>query len=199
LQKPSPQVWADWRLRTLAALLLIFTAALVWKYMPKQNEAEPTPQSAPTPNTNETPIASQNKVDVPPTNSPLRSPIPSQRKIQDIPVDPKSSLAYREVVDQLEELDYALMGDEKKEVELEKQLNQAIALLKSDKSKAAIPLLEKVISANNALYQDDADWLLALAWLAIDPAKSKTRLQAIAQDVAHSDRIKAIRLLSKLK
>jgi len=199
LQKPSPQVWADWRLWTLAASLLIFTAALVWMYMPEKSEAEPTPQSTPTPSTNETPIASQNKVDVPPTNSPLRSPIPSQRKIQDIPVDPKSSLAYREVVDQLEELDYALMGDEKKEVELEKQLNQAIALLKSDKSKAAIPLLEKVISANNALYQDDADWLLALAWLAIDPAKSKTRLQAIAQDVAHSDRIKAIRLLSKLK
>jgi hypothetical protein len=198
LQKPSPQVWADWRLRTLAALLLIFTAALVWKYMPKQNEAEPTPQSAPTPNTNETPIASQNKVDATPTN-PSTNPSPLQPKNQELPVDPKASLAYREAVDQLEDLDYALMGDENKEVELEKQLNQAIALLKSGNSKAAIPLLEKVISANNALYHDDADWLLALAWLAIDPAKSKTRLQAIAHDVAHSDRIKAIRLLSKLK
>jgi len=198
LQKPSPQVWADWRLWTLAASLLIFTAALVWMYMPEKSEAEPTPQSTPTPNTNETPIASQNKVDATPTN-PSTNPSPLQPKNQELPVDPKASLAYQEVVDQLEDLDYALMGDAKKDVELEKQLNQAIALLKSDKSKAAIPLLEKVISANNTFYQDDADWLLSLAWLVNDPAKSKTRLQAIAQNTAHSYRINAIRLLSKLK
>lgn len=199
LQKPSPQVWADRRLLALAALLLIFTAALVWMYMPKQSEAETTPQSAPTPNTNETPIAGQNKVDAKPTNSPPTSPSPSQPKNQDLPIDPNASLAYQEVIDQLEDLDYALMGDAKKDVELEKQLNQAIALLKSDKSKAAIPLLEKVISANNAFYQDDADWLLSLAWLVNDPAKSKTRLQAIAQNTAHPHRINAIRLLSKIK
>ena len=199
LQKPSPQVWADWRLWTLAASLLIFTAALVWMYMPEKSEAEPTPQSTPTPNTNETPIASQNKVDVPPINSPSTNPRPPQPKNQELPVDPKASLAYQEVVNQLEDLDYTLMGDAKKDVELEKQLNQAIALLKSNKSKAAIPLLEKVISANNAFYQDDADWLLSLAWLVNDPAKSKVQLQAIAQNTVHSYRINAIRLLSKLK
>ncbi len=199
LQRPSPQVWANLRLWALAALLLIFTVALVWMFMPKQSEAEPTPQSTPTPNTNEPPIAGQNKVDVAPTNPPSTNPRPSQPKNQELPVDPKTSLAYQEVVNQLEDLDYTLMGDAKKDVELEKQLNQAIALLKSNKSKAAIPLLEKVISANNAFYQDDADWLLSLAWLVNDPAKSKIRLQAIAQNTVHAYRINAIRLLSKLK
>jgi tRNA nucleotidyltransferase/poly(A) polymerase len=199
LQKPSPQVWTDRHLWAIGALLLIFTTALVWIYMPKQTETETTPRSAPMPNTNETPIAGQNKVDATPTKSPSTSPSPSQPKNQDLPIDLNASLAYQEAVDQLEDLDFALMGDAKKDVELEKQLNKAIALLKSYKSKAAIPLLEKVISANNAFYQDDADWLLSLAWLVNDPAKSKTRLQAIAQNTAHSYRINAIRLFSKLK
>lgn len=193
LQKPAPQGWAGRRFWAFSGLILTSIIALIWFLIPPSQEDVPAnPPSAPVPST-ETPIASQDNQDTPPPQT------PPQPKSQDPVIDPKISLAYQEVVGQLEELDYALMGDEKKDAELEKQLNQAIALLKANKSKGAIPLLEKVASANNTFYQDDADWLLSLAWLVNDPAKSKTRLQAIAQNAAHPYRINAIRLLTKLK
>jgi hypothetical protein len=197
LQKPAPQGWADRRLWAVGALMLTGIVVLIWiRNLPEQGEVPANPTSTPGP-TIETPIAVQDNQGISPSNTAPQTP--PQPKSQDQAIDPKISLAYQEVVDQLENLDDALMGDAKKDAELEKQLNQAIALLKSDKSKAAIPVLEKVVSANNSFYQDDADWLLSLAWLVNDPAKSKTRLQAIAQNTAHSYRINAIRLLSKLK
>lgn len=193
LQKPAPQGWSGRRLWPLSALILISVVALIWFLTPPSPKDSPANlPSAPIP-TNETPIAGQDNQDTPVPQT------PTQPKSQEPAIDPKLSLAYQEVVDQLEDLDYALMGDEKKDAALEKQLNQAIALLKEDKSKAAIPLLEKVIAAKNDFYQEDAEWLLALGWLVNDLAKSKIRLQAIAENTAHPYRINAIRLLSNLK
>jgi hypothetical protein len=195
--RPAPAARPDNLLWIVLAGILIMSAIAFYYWQSGHEATTPPPATqAPAPSPTE-PIANQTPPPAQPqtpTNAPTT---PAQKPTE--AADAKSMELYAEAVAKLEDLDYALMGDAKKDAALEKQLNQAIALLKTGKSKAAISLLEKVSAAKNAFYQDDADWLLALAWLANDPAKSRERLQAIAQNTAHPYRVNALRLLAKMK
>jgi hypothetical protein len=195
--RPAPAASPNNLRWIVLAGILIMSAIAVYYWQSRQESATPAPESeAPKPAPTE-PIANQTPTPTPP-QTPANTPVPPTQKPAE-PADAKTLELYAEAVAQLEDLDYALMGDEKKDAALEKQLNQAIGLLKSGKAKAAIPLLEQVKANRNTFYQDDADWLLALAWLPNDPAKSKAQMQAISQNAAHPYRINALQLLKKMK
>lgn len=193
LQKPVPPGWTGSRLWVFSALIMVSFAVLIWLLLHPIHEVTPANLQSTPIQSNETPIAGQANQDT------LLSPSFPKPTNPNQAIDPSTSLAYQEVVDQLEVIDNTLMGDEKKDASLEKLLNQAITLLKSGKSKAAIPLLEKAGNAKNDFYQDDTDWLLALAWLENDPDKSRELLQTIAQNTAHPYRVNALKLLAKMK
>lgn len=112
--------------------------------------------------------------------------------------DRQARMAFAETVRDLEKIDYGVMGETQKDSALENKLNTAINYLKAEKPSRAIPLLETAMAQNNALYQEDAEWLLALAWLPRDPARGKERLKTIAQNPAHAYRAGALRLLNRL-
>lgn len=113
--------------------------------------------------------------------------------------DRRTRIAFTETVRTLEKIDYGVMGETQKDSILENKLNTAIDYLKAEKPSKAIPLLENVLVQNHTLYREEAEWLLALAWLARDPARGKERLETIAQNASHACRIKALRLLNRLE
>ena len=108
-------------------------------------------------------------------------------------------IAFAESVRGIEDIDYGVMGETQKDSLLENKLNTAIKYLKAEKPSKAIPLLERALEKNNTLYQEDAEWLMALAWLPLDPARGKELLKSIGQNPAHAYRVKALRLLNRLE
>ncbi|MEZ4926582.1 MAG: hypothetical protein R3A50_09915 [Saprospiraceae bacterium] len=188
-------------LATAAAIALVGTVAYVWvtntQQTPQPNLAEQPALPLDTPAiTNESqfvqesPKADPEKTVKPPTNE----IIPEKQT-----VNPKIRMAYAEAVTNLEKSDYAVMGENSKDSSLETKLNTAVRYLKADEPSGAIPLLEDVLLTGNPLYQDDAEWLLALAILPQNTERSRQALQAISRNPSHAYRIKAIKLIKQLE
>lgn len=168
----------------LLLLLVAAVAAYFWATRPPA-PAPVQPQSPPAP--------------APRLKTPLENPPTRPDPAAPQPLSPEARRIYAAALDQLESLDYTFMGAPQKDTLLERQLNQAIALLKNAQPTRAIPLLDAARRRDNAQYQEDLDWLLALAWLPSNPAKGKTLLQAIADNPVHTKRLDALKLLRPLK
>jgi hypothetical protein len=152
------------------------------------------PEPAPAQPQRQTPAAP-----TPPPKPPLKNPPPTPNPAAPRPLSPGARRAYAAALGQLENLDYTFMGAPQKDTTLERQINQAIALLKNEQPTRAIPLLEAARARENALYQEDIAWLLALAWLPENTTKGRTLLQAIADDPAHTKRLDALKILRQLE
>lgn len=180
----------------LSGVLVLILAAAYWFLKP---EAPENPPAIETPQNSVTPPAQQPMAVDPGTpGTPDNQPQPQIPK-QQPSVDPAIQEVYASAVQDLEDIDMAVMGGAQKDAALEQKLNQAIKFLKTNRANSAVPLLESVLDANNDLYRDDAEWLLALAWLPRDVKTAKNRLNAIAQNADHSHRIDALRLIKRLE
>lgn len=101
---------------------------------------------------------------------------------------------------QMEPIEYTAMGgSHEKDTLAEQQLNEAIQWLLAQKPARAEVHVDAVLKKNNALYQQDAEWLHALSWLMRDPAKGKNLLEKIERAPAHTYRRKAVSLLGNLE
>jgi anti-sigma factor RsiW len=177
-------------LAAVAVLLCIAAAICLWM---KRHSAQP------------------GRMDVQPApSSPLQTPAPQPSPPDSAPpiaipntppkrIAPNIQKAYARAVGKLEALDFTLMGPAQKDASLEKTINQAINLLKRGQPSKALPLLETANTRQNELYQEDIDWLLALAWLMQEPDKAKAQLQTISTNPAHTKRLDALELLHQLE
>jgi hypothetical protein len=185
LRPPAPDGSGRWP--PLAAVLVAVVAVAVYFWTTRRPE---TPLPAPRPP--ERPAA--------PAPAPaLENPPPKPSPPAPRPLSPDARRAYAEALRQLENLDYTLMGAPQKDTALERQINQAIAFLKSAQPAQAIPLLDAARRRDNDLYREDLEWLLALAWLPSNPAKGKTLLREIADNPLHTKRLDALKLLRPLE
>jgi hypothetical protein len=183
LRPPAPDGSGRWPL--LAAVLVAVVAGTVYFWATRRPEAPaPIPPERPAAPAPESPM----------DNPPAKPSPPAPR-----PLSPNARRAYAAALRQLEDLDYTFMGAPQKDTTLERQINQAIGFLKSAQPARAIPLLDVARARENALYQEDLAWVLALAWLPSNPAKGKALLQAIADDPAHTKRFDALKILRQLE
>lgn len=187
-------------LAAAAAFVLLAAATYVWYTL------TPGPQPPDVADKPGTPLDSpavQEKTRVaeqpPPPDTGQRTQTPPRTNGEALTDDRNVRIAFAETVRGLEHIDYGVMGETQKDSLVENQLNTAINHLKTEKPSKAIPMLESVLAKNNSLYQEDAEWLQALAWLPRDPARGKELLKNIGQNSAHAYRVKALRLLNRLE
>lgn len=184
-----------------AALVLLSATLYFWFRHPEKgipaNSAPdgqtPAPQDIRTLE-EKTPVA-EGPAPVSPQNPPKKQ---STSDIEPLAADTAVRAACAEIINRLERLDLNVMGDAQKDTSLENKLNDAVFFLKSEKPANAIPLLDSVLAADNAVYQEYAQWLQALAWLLRDPVQGKIYLGVIAADPAHPYRADALRLKRRL-
>jgi hypothetical protein len=185
-------------LATAAVIVLAVAATYLW--MTQSNDpSKSSIATRPTPPIDSISLENPSLTEQIPTQDPGKSTQPFPKTNRKQPAEDRPErLAYTETVAKLETIDYTVMGDAQKDSTLENKLNLAIDFLKAEKPSDAIPLLEDILSKNNSLYQEDAEWLLALAKLYNDPIHGKERLRSISQNPSHTYRIKALRLLKQL-
>lgn len=181
-------------LAAAASLVLVAAAVYFWLQTPapdKSDIAGPAPFPLDSPAVVEKPVP---PIPAPDTSRP-DTPSPAETLTKDNAV----LIACAEAVQQMSEIDYTTMGADEKDPVIERQLNNAIRLLRDKKPAQAGAMLDAVLKKNNALYREDAEWLYALSWLMRDPAKGKNLLKNIEQDPAHGYRSNAIGLLEKIE
>lgn len=181
-----------------AAIVLLAAATYFWLSQTPQPPAIADQPATPpdSPALREKPRVAEQPA---PADTGQRTQPPPRTGGETLTANRRARIAFTETARGLEKIDYGVMGETKKDSILENQLNTAINYLKAEKPSKAIPLLENVLAQNHTLYREDAEWLLALAWLPRDPARGKERLETIAQDASHACRIKALRLLNRLE
>jgi hypothetical protein len=194
MQPPPARYALNPRVLAFAAAFLLLLAALYF-WMPKPPEPAPMAPVTPTPGPVEQTIE-QGKPDIAQRPAPVEAPLPAGEHPG---AGPKTRQACADVLRNMHAPDYTVMGDAVKDAGLEKQLDKAITLLKVEQPLRAIPLLDAVLASGNALYREDAEWLLAIAWLLSEPAKGREQLDAIAQNPAHAWRTEALRLAGRLE
>ena len=181
-------------LAAAASLLLVAAAVYFWQQSPAPDTpgiAGPAPAPLDSQAVVETPAKPDTSTDTP---RPV-PPAPGETLTKDNAV----LIACAEAVQQMGSIDYTTMGTDEKDPALERQLNEAIRLLRAKKPAQAEALLDLVLKKKNALYQEDAEWLNALSWLMRDPAKGKKLLQDIEQNPANGYRKNAIDLLDRIE
>jgi len=187
-------------LAAAAAIVLLAAATYFWVTLtpgPQPPSVADNPATPPdSPAVQEKPRVAEQPA---PPDTGQRTPTPPRNDSETLTADRSVRIAFAETVRGLENIDYGVMGETQKDSLLENKLNTAIKYLKAGKPSRAIPLLENVLAQNNSLYQEDAEWLLALAWLPRDPARGKEQLKSIGQNSAHAYRVKALRLLNRFE
>ncbi|MBV6442804.1 MAG: hypothetical protein DYG98_26615 [Haliscomenobacteraceae bacterium CHB4] len=180
-------------LAAAASLVLVAAAVYFWLQTPKPVKPDIAGPAPVVPDTSAV-------VEMPPTpDSPPPGTARPASPAETLTKDNAVLIACAEAVQQMSEIDYTTMGADEKDPVIERQLNNAIRLLRDKKPAQAGALLDAVLKKNNALYREDAEWLYALSWLMRDPAKGKNLLKNIEQDPAHGYRSNAIGLLEKIE
>jgi hypothetical protein len=187
-------------LAVAAAFVLLAAATLFWLRLPKGTEpqavADPAAKPPDTSTAQPPSLAEEQPL---PVGSREQTRTPPRSKGKTLANDPNGRIAFVETIRTLEYIEYGVMGETQKDGALENKLNTAIGYLKAEKPSKAVPLLENVLMQNNTLYQEDAEWLLALSKLGLNTEAGKEALEAIAQNPAHAYRRRAMSLLGKLE
>lgn len=180
-------------LAAAASLVLVAAAVYFWLQTPKPDKPDIAGPAPIVPDTSAV-------VETPPTpDSPPPGTAHPALPAETLTKDNAVLIACAEAVQQMSEIDYTTMGADEKDPVTERQLNNAIRLLRDKKPARAGASLDAVLKKNNALYREDAEWLYALSWLMRDPEKGKNLLKNIEQDPAHGYRSNAIGLLEKIE
>jgi len=197
VQVPSNDAGAARRFRTTAAaaatLLGLFLIVVYWFPDRPAHSFPPFPANPPAYPDTLPKAPTANKSAIPGKNRPDK-PRPEIKQ--------ETYALYLETAQSLREINYHyLSGLEKADAQIEERLNEIIRLMRNDGAEKAIPNLEEILTIQGLEpgYREDTEWLLSIALLKTNPKKSREALNKIAREQAHSRRVEAIRLRSKLE
>lgn len=129
----------------------------------------------------------------------IYSPKLFKTKIELKKINRGNSDLFNELVASLNTSDYTIMGNEEKDVKLEKYINEAKTYLKSNNTDSAMQKIKFVLLSENALYREEAEWIYAVIYVQKDIEIAKDKLKKIANNPAHLYRIDALKLINKMK